>query len=1067
MSIGARIGAGFAVGLVIIAAIGGSAYVSTQRLLEANRWVTHTHQIIEGLENVLSVLKDAETGQRGFILTGEDRYLEPYDAAAGQVRHGIDALVELTRDDGAQQESLRQAQKLADAKLAELQETIRLRRKSGLEAALPIIRTDRGKKIMDDLRGVVAEMQTREHRLLDARKNAANTSANYTMWTVAVWMPIALLVLAVAAVVLMRSVPFGGPAALPGAPGKKWRGIAMRYASAVVIVAIAVVLRWRLVESVGPLPLFLTFYPAVILVASIGGGGPGILATVLSALAADYWFIPPYGSFRVDNFNDALALGIFTAAGLFLSVLAERLRRSRWAEAVSATQEQQLEELSRLNEELSQQSEELSQQSEELAQQNEELSQQSEELAQQNEELQTQSEEIQTLNTELTHREDLLQKLLDAARLGTTEKAVLQEFCAAAKEMFGPAASAVIVLEPQGSRIMVHAQAGLGPEAAKVQWLPATHCFAELVIAENKTAALADALLRPDVPLVNLPGEEPFRAVLAAPMRTAGRPFGVVGVYSRQKQEWSTEQFRLAEWLAAQCTHILETLRLQTQLARLAAIVESSDNAILSKDLNGIIQTWNAGTERLFGYRAEEVVGQPFTVVVPPERIHEEEEILERVRNGQRVEHFETVRVAKDGRRIDVSVTVSPVKGPDGQILGVSKIVRDITDRKRAEDALARERANLRAVFDVVNVGMLVIREDGAVKQVNDTLSRWVKKDVAAWEGGQPGDFVGCVHALANPAGCGHGPQCASCPIRNAFASVLQTGQPVHDVETEALLSVDGSEVHLWLEVSADPLVLDGKPHVILAMNNITDRKRAEDALRRTAEDLARSNKDLEQFAYVASHDLREPLRMVTGFMSLLTDRCQGKLDAKADEYIAFACDGASRMQGLIDDLLVYSRAGRGEMAERTDVGAVLDKVLKALTVSIRESGAAITHDPLPTITANPVGLTQVLQNLIANAVTFRGERKPEIHVAARRQPGGWLFTIRDNGIGIDPQFADRIFLIFQRLHTREQYPGTGIGLAICKKVVERHGGRIWVESQAGNGSTFCFTIPDQGKEQG
>ena len=198
-----------------------------------------------------------------------------------------------------------------------------------------------------------------------------------------------------------------------------------------------------------------------------------------------------------------------------------------------------------------------------------------------------------------------------------------------------------------------------------------------------------------------------------------------------------------------------------------------------------------------------------------------------------------------------------------------------------------------------------------------------------------------------------------------------------------------------------------------------------------------------------------------------MKDRCQGKLDAKADEYIAFASDAASRMQGLIDDLLAYSRAGRGEMTERTDVGAVLDRVLKTLTVSIQESGAVITHDPLPTITSNPVELTQVFQNLIGNALKFKGERKPEIHVGAQRQADGWLFTVRDNGIGIDPQFAERIFMIFQRLHTREQYPGTGIGLAICKKVVERHGGRIWVESQPGKGSTFCFTIPDQGKEQG
>ena len=911
MTMGARIAAGFAVGLVLIATIGAIAYVSTSRLVEANRWVTHTHEVIESLDRVVSALKDAETGQRGFVLSGKERYLEPYAAAAGQVHRDIDALAELTRDNAVQQESLQQVRTLADAKLAELRETIELRRKSGLEAVLPVILTDRGKKIMDDLRVVVAEMETRERQLLDERNNAAAASASRTLWTVALWMPIALLVLAIAAVALMRTVRLGGPGAPgPAAPGGTWGGLAIRYASAATVVAVAVALQMRLADSFGPVPPFIALFPAVLLAASIGGGGPGIAATILAAMAADYWFFPPYGSFRVNAPNDVLALGIFTGSNLFLSVLAERLRRSRWAEAIGVAQQQQLEELSRLNEELSQQSEELSQQSEELVQQNEEL--------------QTQSEEIQTLNGELTRREDLLQKLLDATRVAAAERTVMQDLCAAAKEMFGPAASAVIVSEPQGSRLMIRGQAGLGPEGAKLESIPAVNCFAELVVAENRTAALADASLRPDLTLIHPPGEQPFLSVLAAPIRAAGRPFGAVGIYSRQKQEWTAEQFRLAEWLAAQCAHIVETLRLQEAQARLAAIVESSDDAIMSKDLNGIIQTWNAGAERLFGYRAVEVVGRPITLLLPPERMQEEGQILQRLLRGERVEHLETERVTKDGTRLGVSVTVSPVRDHSGRIVGASKIIRDITERKRAEDALLR-----------------------------------------------------------------------------------------------------------------------------------------------TAEDLVRSNQDLEQFAYVTSHDLKEPLRMVTGFMSLLKDRCQGKLDAKADEYIFHASDAASRMQSLIDDLLAYSRAGRGAVAERTDVGAVLDAVLKTLTIGIEESGAAITHDPLPAIASNAVELTQIFQNLIGNAIKFKGERKPEIHVGVQRQPGRWLFTVRDNGIGIDPEFADRIFMIFQRLHTREQYPGTGIGLAICKKIVESHGGRIWVESQPGNGSTFCFTIPDQGKGQG
>ncbi len=269
--------------------------------------------------------------------------------------------------------------------------------------------------------------ETREQKLLDERNEAADASANRTHVD-------GCLVDAHRVAGVGRGC--GGPHAArcasavpprrPSARGEKWGGIAIRYASAVIIVAVAVVLRVRLADSFGPLPPFVTLYPAVLLAASIGGGGPGIVATVLSALAADYWFLPPYGQFSITAPNDILALGIFTGSSLFLSVLAERLRRARWAEAISVAQEQQLEELSHLNEELSQQSEELSQQSEELSQQNEELQTQSEELSQQNEELQSQSEEIHALNAELTHREDLLQKLLDAARLSSAEQTVLQ-----------------------------------------------------------------------------------------------------------------------------------------------------------------------------------------------------------------------------------------------------------------------------------------------------------------------------------------------------------------------------------------------------------------------------------------------------------------------------------------------------------------------------------------------------------------------------------------------------------------------------------------------------------------
>lgn len=386
---------------------------------------------------------------------------------------------------------------------------------------------------------------------------------------------------------------------------------------------------------------------------------------------------------------------------------------------------------------------------------------------------------------------------------------------------------------------------------------------------------------------------------------------------------------------------------------------------------------------------------------------------------------------------------------------------KQLAEKRQAEEALARERANLRAVFDVVNVGMLVIAEDGAVKQVNDTLSRWVRKDVLAWEGGQPGDFVGCVHALADPAGCGHSPHCASCPIRNTFASVLQTGQPIHDVEAEAILLVDGSKVPLWLEVSADPLVLDGKRHVILAMNNITARKQVEETLQRTTEELARSNKELQQFASVASHDLQEPLRTVSGFVQLLQKKYESQLDAEAKTFIEYAVDGTKRMETLIRDLLVYARVGtRGREPSPTDASAALRQALGNLHQSIQEARAEITQGELPTVRADPSQLAQLFQNLIGNAMKFRSEAPPKIHVDARRDGDCWQFSVSDNGIGIDAKFQEHIFEIFRRLHTQKQYAGTGIGLAICKKIVDGYGGRIWMESEPGQGVTFYFTFP-------
>ncbi|KWR91586.1 PAS domain-containing sensor histidine kinase [Cupriavidus sp. IDO] len=293
---------------------------------------------------------------------------------------------------------------------------------------------------------------------------------------------------------------------------------------------------------------------------------------------------------------------------------------------------------------------------------------------------------------------------------------------------------------------------------------------------------------------------------------------------------------------------------------------------------------------------------------------------------------------------------------------------------------------------------------------------------------------------------------------RSAFYGDLKS-RPMGIGRELYALRKDGSEFPV--ELGLNPVRTPEEVFVLSAIVDITGRKRAEQELLRKTDDLARSNHDLEQFAYVASHDLQEPLRAVAGSLQMLQRRYQGQLDPRADEYIAHAVDGATRMQALINDLLTYSRVGRSvDTREPTDCGQTLDQALRSLSVVIEEAGAQIVHAALPTVLANPTQLTLLFQNLVGNAIKFRHQGRPvRIDVGAKHQGDSWVFWVRDNGIGIEPQYYERIFLVFQRLHTRAEHPGTGIGLALCKRIVEQHGGRIWVESASDQGTTFFFTL--------
>jgi|ERR1051326_3253147 PAS domain S-box-containing protein len=372
---------------------------------------------------------------------------------------------------------------------------------------------------------------------------------------------------------------------------------------------------------------------------------------------------------------------------------------------------------------------------------------------------------------------------------------------------------------------------------------------------------------------------------------------------------------------------ITDRRRAEVAESYLSAIVESAEDAIVSKTLDGIVTSWNRGAEQLFGYTEQEMLHQPISRLIPPDHPDEEPQILAKLKRGERIEHYETQRIRKDGTIVHISLSVSPVRDSAGRIIGASKIARDITDRRRI-----------------------------------DELERRVQERTAE--------------------------------LKEANA------------------------------------------------------------------ELARSNAELEQFASVASHDLQEPLRTIANFTELLEKGYKHALDENAKIYITFIVDGAKRMQLLISDLLTYSRVGAKPTGfSQISMDVAVKNALQNLHKSISGSGARIAFDPLPVVFGDEMQLVALFQNLIGNAIKFRGREPLQIRICAEENDEGWQFSIRDNGIGIDLRNKEKIFVLFQRLHTREEYDGTGIGLALCKKIVERHGGRIWVESTPGEGSTFHFTI--------
>ncbi len=397
-------------------------------------------------------------------------------------------------------------------------------------------------------------------------------------------------------------------------------------------------------------------------------------------------------------------------------------------------------------------------------------------------------------------------------------------------------------------------------------------------------------------------------------------------------------------------TDITERKLLEEKIQNLADLVESSNDAIITKSLEGIITSWNKGAEQIYGYNSEEIVGKNISILAPSSLKNEISDLIEKIVQGKQIRHYETLRVKKNGELINISITLSPVLDASGKLVAISTIARDITENKKAEEKMQQLLLELQASSEELTSS-------------NEELQATTEE-----------------------------------------------------------LKTSNEELQLQMDFEVEAKI----------------------QLEEIARKLKISNKELEQFAYVASHDLQEPLRMVTSFTQLLERRYKNKLDADADAYIEFIVEGGKRMKYLIDDLLEFSRLNTQKREfESVLLKITLEDVLRNLSASIKENNAQISHDPLPTIIGDPSQINQLLQNLITNAIKFHGDEQPQVHISAEESKGEWIIGVSDKGIGIDPEHQEQIFRIFKRLHTREEYAGTGIGLAICKRIVERHNGKI------------------------
>jgi PAS domain S-box-containing protein len=476
-------------------------------------------------------------------------------------------------------------------------------------------------------------------------------------------------------------------------------------------------------------------------------------------------------------------------------------------------------------------------------------------------------------------------------------------------------------------------------------------------------------------------------------------------------------------------------------LRQLNTALDHANEAIARLDVRGVYISVNAAYARCCGYEPGEMLGRHWTLTVHPQDRQKMCKAFDYMLQSG-LAKVDALACRKDGSAFHTHVVMVALHDDNGKLVGHHRFMKDITLRKLSEAALNASERRFRVLASHAPVGIFQCDIEGCCSYVN---ARWI--DITG-VGARQAEKTGWLRAL-HPDDRSH-----------ALATWPRAAAEKEWNADLRFCRADGNTIRVSCSTAPIHDDMGSVTGYIGIVTDITAIKESEEILVRQAEELRRSNRELEQFAYIASHDLQEPLRMVSNYTQLLERRYRGKLGPEADEFINYAVEGAKRMRSLIDDVLDFARVSRdAPRQEPTDLGPLLSAALADLAAVIREKNAVITSDPLPVVIGNGSQLRQVLQNLLGNAIKFCN-RPPRVHLEARRQDNGWIISVRDNGIGIEPEHLDKIFQVFQRLHSNSEFAGNGIGLAVCKRIIERHKGTIQVASRLNEGSTFTFTVP-------